>query len=195
MKNIEIMQLKDKYRLLFPYEKFPKEIDKEEVDKTLQDIKESIIEVRNKLYTIYNTNEIIDDILYYMFDGSCIDFDSGKIWKLDFLISNLEDFQKRLKTENEDIPSKEEVETIKDLGYSNFWTSTGIYELELENNDERQVVREIILEDKPIYRERTIIWELTEGGKKSKDIIYENLDIDDNMLRIINNTKRLENER
>ena len=127
-----------------------------------------------------------------MFDESCIDFDSGKIWKLDFLISNLEDFQKRLKTENEDIPSKEEVETLKDLGYSNFWTSTGIYELELENNDERQVVREIILEDEPIYRERTIIWELTEGGKKSKDIIYENLDIDDDMLRIINNTKRLE---
>ena len=194
MKNIEIMQLKDKYRLLFPYEKFPKEIDKEEVDKTLQDIKESIVEVRNKLYTIYNTNEIIDDILFNMFDESCIDFDSGKIWKLDFLISNLEDFQKRLKTENEDIPSKEEVETLKDLGYSNFWTSTGIYELELENNDERQVVREIILEDEPIYRERTIIWELTECGKKSKDIIYENLDIDDDMLRIINNTKRLENE-
>lgn len=66
-----------------------------------------------------------------------------------------------------------------------------MYERLLEDNDEREVVDEIQFPNgKPLRRLRTVLWEKVEHGKSSKSITYEEIEIDEKLALVIENTLR-----
>lgn len=59
----------------------------------------------------------------------------------------------------------------------------------IEDNDEREVVDEIQFPNgKPLRRLRTVLWEKVEHGKSSKSITYDEIEIDEKLARVIENT-------
>lgn len=184
------MKIDDKYRILLEDEKFPVEIDQKDLDEMLVDLQDILYKLKIKFIKYFEEDDAKIQVLKELLRKSTIDFDDGKIWKLNFLITNILELQNDLKSNDDIIPSYEDLVTIEDLGYTNHWNSLDIYQYIIEDSDEKEVVKEIILTENPIYRERTTIWEKTDYGKKSVDISYKSLDIDDNLMKAINNTKK-----
>ncbi len=185
-----VMRVRDNYRILFDGEHLPVEIPQEELNGYLNKLSEAVNTFRCFLSDSYEGDETKYEVLKEIMNRSCVDYQDGKNWKLEDINYEVEQMLQYLETTKDAIPSFEESETIQDYGFHEEWRGSGVFEKKLENTDEREVVEELLLHgDEFMHRKRTIVWEQTEYGKSSKEIIYEDLPLDDNLLRLLNNSK------
>lgn len=154
-------------------------------------LKDAIQDVCDVLSDIHKRYDIVGDIVSRLMKCSGLHYENGREYHLDQLIAEIEQCRIQLHTEDDYIPSYEESETIFDAGYREEWIDSGVYAKVLEDTEVQEIVEEIILKyEKPIYRKRTTFWEKVSGGRHSKEILYEDLPISDDIARLINNTKR-----
>lgn len=178
------MKIDDKYRILFDGERLPQEVDQTKLDSALASIKDCATTLQKLLASIDNDDENIRKIVYQILDTSCVQYDEGKIWKLNFIIDTIDDIQKQLTHDDEILPY-EDVETIFDNGFKEDIVQKGFYQKVIEDSEKQEVVEELFIKEKPIYRKRTIIWETFPNGKHSKEIKYEILPISDKLQKLI----------
>lgn len=189
---MQIMRLDDKYRVLFDGEHLPEEVDKQELESMIREWKEAVSklnELFTDLYEGYGTTErVMKDIL----DRSCLDVSSFGNWKLGDLLYNLDVLETDLQESDDEISSYEDAELITDRGYVQEWHDSGIYTKVLEDTDDREIVEEVLLrEGSFVHRKRTIEWELDGTSKHSKSIIYEDLDINDDLRKVLENSRSM----
>lgn len=184
------MKVDDKYRILMDDSRFPIEVRQAELDYHLTELKSRIEDLIAYLHDMYDTDSGIEQIIEEVMASSMMDYSCGHSWKLDNLVHEIEGLQSQLQEDCDDVPSVEDIETIEDYGFHNFYDRR-FYEKVLEDTEEKEVVEEIVLKyNPPLYRKRTTIWEKTDYGRTSKQIIYEDLILSDDMLRLIRNLKR-----
>jgi hypothetical protein len=185
-----VMKVGDNYRVLFDGEHLPSEIQQEELDSYLKELTDAVNVLRTFLSDAYESHELKYNILKEILNSACVDYQDGRNWKLDDIIYETEKVQEYLNTTEDTIPSYEESETIEDYGYREEWFDSGIFEKKLIDTDEREVVEELLLKGgKFLHRKRTIIWEKNGCSKGSKEILYEDMPIDGNLLRLLNNSR------
>ena len=187
---MQSMKVDAKYRILLDGERLPAEVDQSELDESLSRLKDAALALQKVVYDIYDGNDTIRRIVSGLMSTSCVEYHDGKIWRLDNLVYELEQLQEQLEANEDVVPSYEEVETIFDHGFHDYWVGSGIYEKTLEDSDEREVVEEVFFHKGTLnHRKRTTNWELDGYSKHSKSIVYEDLPIDDDFRRIVNNSK------
>ena len=185
------MKVDDKYRILLDGERLPVEIDQTVVDEQIARLKNAADALQTILQEIYDGDNTIYSIVSSVMSSSCVDYHDGKVWHLDNLVYELEQLQKQLEANEDVVPSYEEVETIFDHGFRDCWINSNIYGKVLEDTDEREVVEEVFFHNgELVHRKRTTNWEMHGYSKSSTSIVYEDLPVDDNFLRIVMNSKK-----
>ena len=182
----------DYYIVKFYEDRFPIKIYKPGTDHAINSLLNCYEEIQELLSTIDDDNyelfKLINDTVYYdlqYYHDEEPDRMTARI------IENLKSLQKRLEEGNDTIVPAEEIEDLSDYGYKSPYGRNDWWEKTLEDVPTKEVVEEIWIDgDKPLRRKRTIIYEVTPGVRSSTDIKYEELPIDDNLKRLIDNTKR-----
>ena len=170
------------------YDKYPYVINKESLDKTLVEVTSIFKLLKDKFKTLYETDyELYRVILDSAWEFDKFDFDEGRSYMINSIINELSDFQDFLKTDD-DIKPKDELWTLEDEGYKiDYLDKTRWYKV-LTDTDEQEIIEEIFIHI-PLRRKRTILWDIVDYGKSSREIKYEELPIDDQLMKFINNTK------
>lgn len=187
---MKVMRVEDKYRILLDGEYLPEEIVQSKLDNSLAYFKDAVEKFRSSLKEYATGYNLENNVIKYLLNHACFDVDDGKNWKLEDLFDEIENLQKYLKTSTDVIPSYEESETILDKGFKDEWGDSQIFEKKLEDNEEREVVEELYqTKDGFVHRKRTTIWEKTDYGRHSKEIKYEELPIDEDLKRVLDNSQ------
>lgn len=195
MINVLSQQVGDKYRILREGEHLPEEIDKEVLDSVLNRLKTAAQQMSLVLKEIDNRDDVCRKLVSTLMNSCGLSYDDGKEWHVDYLISELEELEDYLCHSEDKVPAYEFCETIFDDGYQEEWYRSNIYVKVLEDSEEKEVVREILFHDgRPLYRERVTLWENFSGGRRSKDISYQVLEIDDRLRQLIKNTFENKNQ-
>ena len=191
MVEFESKKVGDKYRILRACEHLPEEVSQKEVNEILSSLRTSLENVCVILRDVYERYDVVSNIVEDVFSSGCLNYDEGEEWHLKYIANEIREVEEYLATQNDDVLSYEDSETIFDDGYQEEWHRSEIYSKVIEDTGEKEVVREIILKyEEPIYRERVTLWELVPGGRHSKNISYIDLPMDDRITRLIKNTKR-----
>ena len=169
----------------------PVRINKKETDAALKKMNHALTDLIDVFRDAYEHNVDLYDILKESF----FDFDisEGKSWRFDYAKRTCDEMIQSLSENDDDIKDELYYTTLKDLGFKQDYAEKYFWEKILEDTKEKEVVEEVLFLDKPVYRKRTIIWEKTNYGRSSKDIIYEDMKINKKMKMIIENTKRIFN--
>lgn len=192
---LKSMKIDDKYRILMDGEHIPEEITQSELDNALSQLKSAADNLLSMINNVSNEYNVKGDIIKRLFSNACLDSDNGGKWRIEALSYEIDMLQKYLKDSSDNVPSIEESETIYDYGYKNTWLDSEIFEKKLEDNDEREVVEEVFIKDGTfVHRKRTTEWEKVDYGRHSKSIIYEDLPIDDDLKRILENSRNFMKE-
>ena len=187
---MQVMKVDDKYRILFDGEHLPKEIVQSELDDCLKKLKDAINTLKQFLSNTYDEYGVKNTIVSRILEDACFEYDEGRSWRLNAALFGIEEFQEYLKNTTDFVKSYADSETIVDYGFHEEWYQSGIYEKKLEDSNEREVVEEVFLHnDVFVYRKRTTEWELDGYSKHSKEIRYENLEINDDLKRVLTNSK------
>lgn len=183
------MKVDNKYRILIDGERLPVEIDQDVLDDDIARLKDAAYTLQSALRNIYDNDGVTYDIISEMMYKACVDYQEGSVWQVDNLVYELNQIQEQLVASEDILPAYEEAETILDHGFYENWSKLGFYEKTLEDSEECEIVEEIFAYEGEIhYRRRTILWERDGTSKHSKEIIYEDLPIDDNLARVIRNS-------
>ena len=171
-------------------DKYPIEINQKVMDESLKTLQDALVTIADLMQGLYNDGHYN---LYHLFNDHIFaeEFDSGDNWGLNDSISFLKELEYKLTTDDEITPF-EELETLEDRGYKSHPADKRWYERIIEDSDKREVVDEIcwdLSHRNPLRRRRTIIWEKTDYGRKSKTIEYEKLPIDNSLMKCIRNTQ------
>ena len=172
-------------------DKYPIEINQKVMDESLKTLQDALITIADVMQDLYSDGYYN---LYHLFNDHIFaeEFDSGDNWGLNDSISFLKELKYKLTTDDEITPY-EELETLEDRGYKLYHPyDKNWYEKILVDSDEKEVADEISW-DKGRHilhrRLRTIVWEKTDYGRTSKSIDYEELPIDDSLMKCIRNTQ------
>ena len=170
-------------------------------NKTREDVSriiKSIEQIGQKMRELYEKKP---DLYYLLnqevFEGYSLDFEEGRCWRINSVKRELEELLNELETNDDEILPKEQIATLRDLGYKKFFGHMQAWEKVIEDSDEREVVEEILLFDgkqEPLRRIRTIMWEKTDYGKSSKSIKYKKLQIGKKLMQAIKNTENQKKE-
>ena len=180
------------YRIMRLDDRLPVELNKEQTDESIEKIKTAIHAINEEIKNLYHENyDLLSFLDSEVFEPASLNVDDGKIWNLNYAEYVLDEIQDSLKSNDDNIPEIDDVLTLEDDGFRKMdYGRHDLWEKVLESNNEKEVVEEILLFEKPIRRIRTIFWEIHPGVKSSKEIKYEELEIDEKLLKHINNTKR-----
>ena len=185
------------YRILLPDDRKPDRLGRKKTDAVLKKLSSSLQNVADIMDDLYNNNyPLYRLVCSEAFSDACIEFDDGKNWKLDWLISGLHKLQDTLSTHDDDIRPDPEYVTMYDLGFKNEYRDGTFWEKVIEESDEKSVVEEVQTQvSPPLRRLRTTIWEKTDYGKSSKSITYKKLSLTKEIRKAAENTARiLQNE-
>ena len=164
--------------------KFPVKLNQKRVNKTLMELDVSLKKIQFLMKQLYETDyDAYKLIVNQVFGENVFDFDEGKSHQLNMMIDNLDEFYQQLLTGNDEIPAREEIETLEDLGYSCRMLDRNnvMYEKTLKKAENEDVIEQIFeWEGKVVRWIRTIYWEESEFGRSGKST-----------RRKIGNTKRL----
>ena len=164
--------------------KFPVKLNQKRVDKTLMELDISLKKIQFLMKNLYETDyDTYKLIVKQVFGEDVFSFDEGKSHQLDMMIDNLDAFHEQLLTGNDEIPAREEIESLEDLGYtcSVLDKDTVLYQKTLKVVGDEEVIEEIFeIEGKMVRFIRTVRWEQTEYGRSGKS-----------SRRKVGNTKRL----
>ena len=176
------------------YDKYPRVIDKELLDKNLAELKEIFNLLKSKFENLYEKNyDIYRVILDSSWNFDKFDFDEGRSYVINSIITDIKDFQETLLTDD-NIKSKEELWTLEDEGYRRDYTFKSRWYKVLNDTEEEEKIEEIFT-DIPLRRNRTIFWNIVDHGRSSREIIYEDLPIDNQLLQFIQNTRKIKGEK
>ena len=180
------------YEILKDYERFPVEVDKTFADNALAHLEKDLKDLNEVLKAIYEQEPdlywILSERLDY-FKPFSAEPDSYESFSS--MADEVKKVAEELRVGNDTIPTYEETVLLTDLGFKNptsfdeWW-----FEKILEDTDEKEVAEEVFLRDEIRHRKRTIHWEKTDYGRSSKEIIYEDLETDEELSNAIKNTKR-----
>jgi hypothetical protein len=194
---MRVMRVNGNYRILTDGSHLPEEVSQHDTDELLERLRKSLQATCDVLDDIHRRYDILDDIVAGLMETAGLDYDHGREWHLDCLIDGIGEMQETLSGCDDDIKSYEDSETVLDVGFGTEWygSDNGIYVKVLEDSPKQEVVEEVILTlDEPVYRRRITVWEPVPGSncsRHSKEIVYEDLPIDDRMVRLIRNTKAM----
>ena len=164
--------------------KFPVKLNQKRVNKTLMELDVSLKKIQFLMKQLYETDyDAYKLIVNQVFGENVFDFDEGKSHQLNMMIDNLDEFYQQLLTGNDEIPAREEIETLEDLGYSCRMLDRNnvVYEKILKKEENEDIIEQIFeWEGKVVRWIRTIYWEESEFGRSGKST-----------RRKIGNTKRL----
>lgn len=181
----------DKYRIHCDFSRFPKEVGIKETEEVLKKTEKSINDFYHSLKEIRDEHQEVYDILLSLIAEKCSMFLCDEESLLD-LKKYLEEIQKELENNDDEVLSEEELINLRDKEFKRIfgYEAVSLWEKVLEDTDEREVVEEISIRDGQIYnhRKRTTEWEKTEYGRTSKEIIYEDLPIDEELRKLARNT-------
>lgn len=182
-------KFKEFYRIMYDYDHIPIELDKYLVDKNIEEILESLKAINAKIEKLYNYDyEIYDLIFNHIYDS--LDVSDGKSWRIKTLIDDIEDLKKKLDNNDDNIKEPKQCVTLEDLGFNlSFTSDKTLWEKILEDTDEKEIIEEVLILDNPIRRKRETTWEKTDYGKHSKEIIYTELPMTEELIIAINNLK------
>lgn len=162
----------------------PTKINKKKTDESLAKTEKLFRELYEEIEKIYEENidlyNLLEDVFLY----------ASRYEEFADEIRHLRD---QFATHNDEILAPEYVMTLYDLGYKWIPTSreVSIWEMVLEDTDEKEVVEEIQYgPELEVRRIRTVLWEKTDYGKSSKKISYRKKPIGKKLHQIIENTKK-----
>jgi regulator of replication initiation timing len=185
-------KINNNYRILFNGEHLPEEISQKELDDYLNDLYDTTIKLYEKL-SLKQDNDIKSKVFDIILENAGLNTGvSNLYYRLQDLLYEIKEMQQNLKENDYDIKSYKESETILDIGFAETDLNNGIYsKLILEKENGRiQVFEEVfMLNNKFIHRLCNIEWEITDFGKKTKNITYDNLSVNDNLYRILKNSQ------
>ena len=170
----------------------PIRINKKATDASLNKINKALTNLTDALKEVYEENLDLYELLQDRFSWIELS-DSGRSWRLSDVKDECDSLIQELAENDDDVCEDEYYETLRDLGFRQDYAEKYFWEKILEDTKEKEVVEEVLFLDKPVYRKRTTIWEKTNYGRSSKDIIYEDMKINKKMKMIIENTKRIFN--
>lgn len=173
------------------YDKYPTIVNKDKLDYWLEKMEDYLESIGDAMIRLHDSEDENDHAVYNILNSCMYDkFDDGRNYQLGDMIGDIISLRVNLESDD-DITPVEDLWTLEDEGYSRHpgWEDK-YYEKMIENSEEREVVEEIWLDHrKPMRRLRTTIWEQTDRyTKSSKDIRYDDLPIDENLAKIIDNT-------
>lgn len=178
----------------------PYKLDIEHTENILKELDETLEEVRKLLERIYREEDynLYNLIDRNVFHSASMDMAEGRSWRLECMHDDIRSLSERLRTHQDDIPQyifdeSDNVITLEEFGYRTEWHSfSGLFmEKTVEDSYEREIVEEIILtEDKevPERRRRIVEWEHSPGVKSSKSIVYEPLEMTEELMTAFRNT-------
>ena len=172
-------------------------VNKKEVDKKIEKLLKLLTEIdeeKKELENDYYVSKLLSD-------ANVFDEYNNVDYRLHDSIDSLLHLKEILiSAENEDFEEKKS---------EPFWTLTTegfnldfrgdissekfplIFSKTIEDTDEKEVVEEVIIsQDSETHRLRTIIWEKTDFGRSSKEIVYRNLKTSKNLQRAIDGTRK-----
>ena len=168
------------------YDKYRYVVDKETLNKTLDEIKQTFCLLQDKFKQIYDKDyDAYRTILSSNWELEKFDFDEGRSWVLNSIIENITLFQEQLSTDD-DIKPIEELWTLEDEGFHTH--DDKLFEKTIEDSEEKEVVEEVWAIETPIHRLRTIYWEKVPHGRHSRQIVYKDLPIDKKLNKYISNS-------
>lgn len=181
------------YLILLDGERFPVKINKNKLDRTLGALEKALQAIQKEIGDAYDTNYELYSILqnvvfgYYGLAADRV-VDGKNEWVEDTLYS-LKEIKEQLATGNDTIMAAEYVTTLRDIGYQKTYGRQGqSWEKTIVDNDDVEIVEEIYIGDEILHRKRTTVWQKTDYGKASTEIIYKNLPISKKLAQIIENT-------
>lgn len=182
------MKIDNKYRILFDNEHLPEEIEQNTLNNTLSVIQTLAQNLCDMILYAQNNNSTTMKILDEIFQKMNLTSDT-QMGQLKELIYHIEQMQQSLAENNDLIPSYEESENICDHGYAEEWIGSGIFERVIEDTDNYRITEEVFcLNGNFVHRKCTIKWELQSYNKHSQEIQYEDLPIDEELIRLLNNS-------
>lgn len=174
------------------YDRYPTVVNKDKLDYWLAKMEDYLESIGDAMIRLYDSEDEDDNAVYHILNSCMYDkFEDGRNYQLGDMIGDIISLRANLESDD-DITPVEDLWTLEDEGYSHYfgWGGKYYYQKVIEDSKEREVVEEIWLDHrKPRRRLRTTIWEQIDGnGKSSEDIRYEDLPIDENLAKIIDNT-------
>ena len=101
-----------------------------------------------------------------------------------------EGLKQQLETGDDDIPEPEDVLLLSDIGYKHQpFDKEGYWMKPIEDTRVQAIIEELWIAGDPIRRQRTIDYEIINGGRSSTNIVYKKLPIGKKLMKIIQNTK------
>lgn len=192
--DIMSKKLKGKYRIITDDDRFPIELNMKRTDETLSEMKVVLAKFNLLLKKTHEEDpDLYGVIVRQVFPYSGIDVDDGSALVLKYLEDSVGDLIRFLKTHDDDVKKRDELETLEDIGYKRPIETSNIdvWEKMIEDCDDREVVDELLFNNtskKVFHRLRTIEWERTHCGKSSRSISYSDLPIGKDLRRVIKNT-------
>lgn len=178
--------------------KFPYKVNRYKTDKSLKSVEKALRSLTEVLRDLYNNEEY--DIYHLVADAINYDLEieEGRSWKLDYALNDIRSLRRKL-TEQDEIPSYEQIVTVEDLGYKlNHVLTQGKwlhFEKIITDNEDVEVIRELRLDltgkEPPMHRERTIEFEKF-LGESVQNITYRKVRISQKLQAAIDNTVKLE---
>lgn len=188
-------KIDNSYRILFDElsEHLPEEISQSELDEYLIDLYNTVNSLFEKVSSKNNSNNTKSKVFDIILENAGLNTGfSNLYYRLQDLLYEIKEMQQNLKENNDNVKSYEESETILDIGYAESWEHSGIFQkLILEKEDGKiQIFEEVfLLNNTFVHRFCNIEWEITDFGKKTKNITYDNLNVNDNLYRILKNSQ------
>jgi len=168
-------------------------INKNKTDASLRRLRNAMTLICDELEKVYEGNhnlyELIDeeDIFY-----GDLRLEDGDIHMLRAARDRIAELETMLQTQNDELDYIPPIKmiTLSDIGYRAVINRTPFYEKTLEDSDEQEVVEEIQVTGSGEYlrRKRTVIWDKTTYGRRSRSIKYKKLPIGKKLYHIIQNT-------
>lgn len=182
------------YVILQDGERFPVKLNRKRTDKSLLELKTSLEKVRVLMKELYASDY---DLYSFLRDsvlrGSRFDFDEGDSSFLDSLLYDITSVHEYILTHTDEIKSREELESLEDLGYRRRlgFSDPGapLYEKILEDTDEKEIVEEIIEVKGKVFRHVvTTYWKKTDFGRASCKIFNKRIGVPKRLVKAYRNS-------
>lgn len=176
---------------------YPERANKKQTDKSLKKIAAAIQTINDEIAAVYENDyglyKLIDE---YVISETRMECDDGRCRQLEYALDSLKELQETLATHDDEITMTEESETLSAFGYKCLFSDDRFYEKIIEDSNEREVVDEIQFHgEKPVRRERTIVWKKVDGGRQSETITYKKLPISKKLMKAIYNSVSIKRDK
>ena len=179
------------YIIQYDGEKYYSKVNKRKLDRSLRRVIDALKVLNSELAYRNDVSDLIMEEIFcdYAYDDFSYRQDRIKI-ALEYAI----ELKEQLETQDDEIPEPEEVTFLEDIGFKHLpFVQKGYWTKLIEDTEDREVIEELWLSEKPVRRKRIIDYKKTEFGKSSANIAYKDLSIGKKLMKVIKNTLAKEN--